>query len=477
MLWGSPWEAANLSPNRSRLNVGSPTDFKHEHSSWTREELVRNMRYLAKNSGFVREYRNTVARYSAPVRPQSLVEDEAWRTEAEALYADRRRVADVTARLSGEKIQNLISKAIDTDGEIFILKTLDRATRLPKLQLIECHRVGDFEGGRNDTLDGFKLNSQGRAVAIQVQQDNGKGRLIPMRGVMHIADHESASAMRGVPTLSHAINHRLDVEELLALEKKGVKDNAEIARIIRLAGGAELDDEELADMLGGTQDEDAERTDPSALAKILGGKAVALQEGEDIESFQSQRPNPTFTGFLDHLDRESAMGGWAYEFFVNPSGINAGAVRLILERVDRAAAERSQLILDKFLRPDWFFVIGTAIDNGELKPIKNWHKITGSFPKRPTVDAGRNEESIRRSIDKGLISPSEAVAERGKSFAEVIEATAQDIKTVEKIAKRYGCNPDHLFQFNAAGRAPAQGIAGTAPSAKPPKEDDYKKKK
>lgn len=461
---GSPWEAANPSPNRSQLNVGAPTDHKHELTSFTREELIRNMRYLRKNSGFVREYTNTLALYSAPVSPQSIVEDHAWRTEAEQLYADRRRVADVTGRFTGDEVQSMISKSIDTDGEIFVLKVYDRATQLPRLQMIESHRVGNF-GPDTNTIDGFKLDSRGKPTAIRILQDNGKSRLVPMRGVMHIFDPESPSALRGTPTLSHAINHRLDVEELLAIEKKGVKDNLEIARIIRLATGTDLDEDEVEEFLGNSGVTEAERSDPKAMMRILGGKAFALQEGENVESFNSNRPNPTFTGFIQHLDRESALGSLPYEFIINPSGINAGAVRLVIARVQRIAQKRSQIILEKFLRPDWFFVIGSAIDNGELAPIKGWNRISGGFPKQVTVDAGRNDESLRRSIEMGLITPSDAFAEQGKTFDEAMEQKAADLKSLQAIAKRHGLNPDELFKFAKA----ASTVGATAPSAKKPK--------
>lgn len=460
LLWGSAWEGANESPNRGRIPGASPTEFSVEFDGYTRNELMRKMRYLRKNSGFVREYINTLALYSCPVTPQSLVEDGGWRREAEALYNERRRIADLTGRFSGDQVQTLISKAIDTDGEIFIVKVLDDVTGLPRVQLIEAHRVGDY--GAKDTTDGIKIDNRGRVVAIRVMQSSGESRLVPARGVMHVFDPESPSAYRHSSPLSHAINHRLDVEELLAIEKKGVKDNLEITRIIQRLAGDDVDDDELEGLLGGTYS--GESTDPMAMQKILGGKAFITQPGEKIESFSPNRPTPTFTGFIEHLDKESALGAFPYEF-INPAQLSGASSRLVTARVQRIAMRRSDVILEKYLRPDWFFVIGSAIDNGELPAIKGWHKIKGGYPKQVTVDAGRNDESLRRNIEMGIVPPSDAFAETGKSFAESMEQKAQDLKTLEEIASRNGLQPDQLFRFVAAN---PNSLSVTPPSAKDP---------
>ena len=461
-LWGSPWEGANESPNRGRIPGASPSEFSVEFTEFTRGELMRKMRYLRKNSGFVREYVNTLALYACPVAPQSLVEDGGWRRDAEALYNERRRIADVTGRFSGDQVQSLISKSMDTDGEIFGVKVLDDITELPRVQLIEAHRVGDF--GAGDTTDGIKVDKRGRPVAIRVMQTSGESRLVPMRAVMHIFDPESPSAYRHTSPLAHAINHRLDVEELLAIEKKGVKDNLEITRIIQRLAGDDVDDEELDALLGGTHS--GEATDPMAMQKILGGKAFITQPGEKVESFVPNRPTPTFTGFIEHLDKESALGAFPYEF-LNPASMNGAAARLVTARVQRIALRRSEVILEKYLRPDWFFVIGKAIDDGELPAIKGWHRIKGGFPRQVTVDAGRNDESIRRNIEMGITPPSDAFAETGKSFSESMEPKAQDLKTLEEIAARHNLTPDQLFRFSMSGN---NSLSVTPPSAKPPKK-------
>ena len=103
----------------------------------------------------------------------------------------------------------------------------------------------------------------------------------------------------------------------MALEKHAVKDNADVARILKTERG-ELD-EESGDFSVGSQSAPADGSDPVSLQRIIGGKLVALKPNESLDSFQSNRPSPTFTGFLEVLRRDSALGVLPFEFAADSS--------------------------------------------------------------------------------------------------------------------------------------------------------------
>lgn len=447
LLWGSPWDSANRSPNRSPVPGGSPTDHEKELTPSTRNELIKGSRYLAKSSGFTKEQIETMSLYAVPVMPRGQTMSVQWNRDAQALYADRRKVCDITGRHSGNAVQRLICEAVDRDGEIFAIKVSDPATQLPRLQLVETHRVGDF--GKGGTRDGFVINSWGQPTAIRVLLDSGVTALVPMNAVIHVFDPTSPSALRHEPKTSAMINHRVDAEEILAIEKKGVKDNLEVTRVTTLAPGEEPTEENIPGMLssGGG---DSERTDVALMNQILGGKNMVMKAGEDVKSWQSNRPNPTFTGFMEHLDRESALGGMPYGFAINPHSLTTPGVRLVVMRAARKAARRSQMIIERYLEADWFFVIGDAIANGELDAIDNWWNIKGGTPKQATVDVGRNDENIRKNIEAGIMSPSEAANETGNDFYDLVDQTAQDIETIEEIANLRKIDADRLYRVLAA---------------------------
>src|SRR5205823_4472232 len=121
--------------------------------------------------------------------------------------------------------------------------------------------------------------------------------------------------------------HILDELELLALEKHAVKDNADVSRVLKTER-ADLDEDGDFAIRTANRGDAAANSDPGALQKIVGGKLVALKPGESLDSFQPNRPSPTFTGFLEHLRRDSALGLIPFEFAADSSKVGGAGVRL-----------------------------------------------------------------------------------------------------------------------------------------------------
>ena len=93
--------------------------------------------------------------------------------------------------------------------------------------------------------------------------------------------------MRSHPTIQHSINHVLDEMELLALEKHAVKDNADVARMLKTAAAKSTT---TATSWWAGSGGGSESSDPVSLQRIVGGKLVALKPDESLDSFQIQPP-------------------------------------------------------------------------------------------------------------------------------------------------------------------------------------------
>jgi len=230
---------------------------------------------------------------------------------------------------------------------------------------------------------------------------------------------------------------------MLALEKHAVKDNADIARILKRESGS-LD--ESGDFSVETGEQPNAASDAALLQRIVGGKLVALKPGESLDSFQSNRPSPVFTGFLEHLKRDSAAGMLPYEFVLDASNIGGAGVRLIVAKADRRFSYRQMILIQRLLQPTWGYVIGDAIDRGELAPVKSWNKVGWVCPRRVTVDAGREAESHRKDVEMGLLSFSDHYSELGADFREELERRAQDAKAILETAARYGVPVEMLWK-------------------------------
>jgi len=432
--WASPYDAANWSPNRGRVPGSAPRDAKLDLSPGVRSELVRRSRYLHRNSGFVREMVSNMAIYSTGdgIKPQAQSSDAQWNRAAEEYFANWASRCEITGRYSFEECQNLVCRGIDVDGEYFIHKTRDSAGR-PILQMIEAHRIGDFPGAE-ETVDGIGLDAFGAPTFYRMLLDDGTSHDLPAPAILHVFEPESASAVRNAATIQHSINHVLDEMELLALEKHAVKDNADVARILKTARG-EIDQD--SDFSLGNASSGQESSNPSTLQKIVGGKLVALKPDESLESFQSNRPSPTFTGFLTHLRRDSALGVLPYEFAADSSSVGGAGVRLVVAKADRRFSFRQLILIQRFIRPVWAYVISNAIQSGALSYAPNWQRVSATTPRRITVDAGREAQQNRADVEMGLKTLSEHFAEQGMDFEKEMRIRAQNARRMLDLAQEF----------------------------------------
>lgn len=439
----SIYESANHSPRRGQVPGAAPRDAKQDLTPHVRRELVKRSRYLAKNSGFVRELVGNMAIYSTGdgIRPQAQSEDPDWNRKAEAYFRGWSTRCEVTGRFSFEEVQALVCRGMDVDGEYFIHLTRSRIG-LAALQLIESHRIGDSNTS-TQSCHGITLDAWGAPISYRVIEDKG-GRELPASSVLHVFEPENASSVRNAPTLQHSINHVIDEMELLALEKHAVKDNCDVTRILKTEAGELKDDSDFA--IEGDPAPGSEGSSPASLQQITGGKLVALKPNESLDSFEPKRPSPTFTGFLEHLRRDSALGVLPYEFAADSSKVGGAGVRLAVTKADRRFSYRQMILIQRLIKPVWFYVIGDAIDRGELPAVPGWWKISCVTPRRITVDAGREAQQNRADVEMGLKTISDHYEELGADFGEELERRARDAKMILEAASRHGVPLEMLWK-------------------------------
>ena len=202
----SVFESANQSPRRASVPGCGPRDTSLDLTPGIRSELVRRSRYLVKNSGFLQEIIGSMALYSIGdgIMPQPASKDASWNKQALDYFKRWSRHAEITGRFDLTTCQYLVCMALETDGEIFILKTEEEGE--PKIQLIETHRIGSTEEDTTESvcIDGIRLSELGRPLSYRLLLDNGKYRDLAARDVLHIFTPMSISQVRGYPTIQHS---------------------------------------------------------------------------------------------------------------------------------------------------------------------------------------------------------------------------------------------------------------------------------
>jgi capsid protein len=435
------WQSIGVTRARRAAYGAEPRDLRRDLTPYDRLTMVRKCRWAERNSGLFKQILADICLYTVGdgIKPQSHASTPEMQERYEAYFAEKAKRIDITNRFSFYQAQSILLRGMIRDGDSFAAKVRNGAGEA-KLQLMEAHRVGDpLEGKVPEGMhDGIQFGPYGEYIAVNIYRSDGSSRQILAQSMMMVVDQEYASGARGVPLLQHSINSIQDEMEILALEKQAVKDNGDITRIIKKQGG--VIDGDMANELGNATGS------YSNLANTMGGKVIALEPGESMDSFQSNRPNATFTGFLSALERDISMGVLPYEFVGDSSKLGGATVRLITAKAGRVFSKYQSIIIENFCVPTWGYIIGQGIADGEIPDDPEWNRVSWTTPKSVTVDAGREAANDRADVEMGLLSMSELYAQRGLDFRTEMAKRASDMVHIKDLADQYGIPFELLFR-------------------------------
>jgi capsid protein len=434
------WQSVGQTRLRRGIYNGPAQDLRRDMKPSDRLTMVKRCRWAERNSGLFKQILNDLVLYTVGdgIKPQSHATDPALADRYEEYFAEKSRRIDITNRFSFAQVQQILMRAMARDGDSFAAKVRNGLGD-PKLQLIEAHRVGDpMDVPPPENMhDGCIFGEYGELIAFNVYRSDGSNRQILAQSMMHVVDHEYASGARGIPLLQHSINSIQDEMDILELEKLAVKDNADVTRVIKKTGGF-IDGDMASELGAGTSYEN--------IAARMGGKLLALEPGEEFQSFTSNRPSPTFTGFLAALERDISQGVLPYEFVNDPSKIGGASVRLITAKAGRVFGKYQQILIEQLCQPTWGYIIGQGIASGELPDDPTWATVSWTTPKSVTVDGGRDATNDRADVEMGLLSMSELYAQRGLDFRTEMKKRAADMVHIQNLAAEYGIPFELLFR-------------------------------
>jgi capsid protein len=465
----SGWQSTMFSNARRAIFGQAPGDLRQDLTPWNRMAMIRKCRWAERNSGLFKQILNDMVLYSVGdgIKAQSHASTPEMQEVYEAYFAERAKRIDITNRFSFYQAQAILLRGMIRDGDSFAAKVRN-AQGEAKLQLMEAHRVGDpldevtvIPG----IHDGIIYGPYGEYTAVNVYKSDGSNRQILAQSMMHVVDHEYASGCRGVPLLQTSINSIQDEMEILALEKQAVKDNGDVVRTISKQGG--VLDQDTANELGALN-----VPSYTSIANTMGGKLLVLDQGESMNSFQSNRPNSTFVGFLAALERDIAQGVLPYEFVGDSSKLGGATVRLVTAKAGRVFSKYQGIIIETFCVPTWGYIIGQGIAAGDIPDDPHWNRVSWTTPKSVTVDAGREAANDRADVEMGLLSMSELYAQRGLDFRTEMAKRAADMVHIQDLAKEYGIPFELLFRPTNTPIGTVEGVDSEAETEADMGEDE-----
>ena len=362
------------------------------------------------------------------------------------------KTCDVTNRHSFKKLVQLAAEERPVDGDCgFVIR---RSGEGLKLQLVPATRIGnpnDTAVASNNYFQGIITNDFGQPVAYRIYRVTRDGVYfgaedIPANQFCHYMDPFRVDQYRGITDFHAAIQTARMLHDILQAEKAGVRFSSQQAALIfndrGVANPRNLFQPNPALSLPSGQQQKNELTEV--------GMIRYFQNSDRVEVMPS-RPSQAFTGFVQHLMKEIAIGvGVPEAVLFTTQDYKGPSVRAEFAAADRVFTRQQGVLTDKVLDPIKDAVILDAIARGEIPPppllagetmVHALRRATAGewrFPAKLSIDVGRESAANMNENRQGAKSLQEIAAEEGTDAFTRLEQIAIEAAYVKQLAEKYG---------------------------------------
>jgi capsid protein len=397
------------------------------------------------------------------------------RTIAEYFHAWCKK-ADVTGRHSFRQLVGMALQMRPVDGDcgFAIRKTADGI----RLQLVPADLIGNpneismFE----KYIDGIVVDDFGKPVAFRVFQRDRNGSYsnpedVPARAFCHYFDPFRADQYRGVTEFHAVINTARMLKGILDAEQVGVRFASQQAALVFNERGSASPRQAFSAAPSLTLDNGQQRKDE--ISEI--GMIKYLNTSDKVEVMPS-RPSSAFTGFVEHLMDEIAMGlGIPGGVLFGTQGYKGPNVRAEFAQADRVWDRHRGVLSDKVLDPIKNDVILIGIAEGEIPPppakegetavqaLRRALRGEWRWPARMSIDVGRESTANLNENRQGIKSGQQIAAENGYDYEDTLEQLAIEAAKVSELAARYGV-PETAIRLTTSSLPSTPSAAAAAGS-------------
>ena len=350
------------------------------------------------------------------------------------LWNDWTEWPEVTFEHDWAGVQRLLARSLFRDGEVFVQviagdrKFLDHGTRIPlSLELIEADQVPlDFNDPARGITQGIERDAWGRPRAYYVYKTHpgalygasaassfvGDMKRIPTENILHLKLTDRIKQARGVTRFASVIRRLNDVKQYEDDERIAANIAARMTAFIKKT----LPDLAPPDTI------DAPRQFELSPGMIFDD----LRPGEDVGLIDTKRPNPQVEDFRKGQLRAAAAGfGVSYSSLARDYNGTYSSQRQELVEQQGDYDGNSALFIGQLVRPVWQRAVEVAIISGVIAIPKDLQELTASRAEyqaqaMPWIDPLREYQSLGEAINARLLSPQQAIRERGGNPAEVI---------------------------------------------------------
>jgi lambda family phage portal protein len=419
---------------------------------YTLKAMRARSRDLAQNNDYARRYLDLVATNVVGPRgitlqvrarePNGALDQLANQILERAFYQwGRPGVCTVDGRLSWVDAQKVFIESVVRDGECFVLFVEDEANPFHfRLQFIDADLV---DQDKNEVLPdgtqirmGVEVDATGRPVAYYVKarhpddyQFSGqyvRDIRIPADRMIHAFRQDRVGQTRGTPWTATAMTR---------LKMLGGYEEAELV-------AARIGASKMGFFISESGDEfqaDGPNADGTLNMNAQPGEFMQLPAGVNFKEYNPQHPSTAFREFEKAMLRGIASGlGVSYTSLANDlESVSYSSIRQgLLEERDQWRTVQHWMI-EHFCQPVYLRWLRNALDFGAVSlPGNKYFKFSETqwVPRGwQWVDPRNEAEAQIVAINNGLMTRTQALAERGLDIEDVLRERASEDELITSV--------------------------------------------
>lgn len=453
----SGYSGANYDPGRGLVWWPS-MDTRQELDSFSRTELIRRIRFLFANEGFIRGLIRNSATLVGYQKPQAASGDREWDKQAEAAFRDScmvQEVFDIGGKFDFQTAQLLLKRLRFKDGDAFTVLTEAENGRA-RFAFYEGHQCQNPNkpAPNQNWKDGVLLGKGNRQLAYHFRNpEDETGTTVLAKDVIVSGEFDMPGLARPVPPLAHAVNHAIDITEVWAFLKKAIKASSLFGAVREMEGNAVP-----RARLGITGPGSTAATNTTGenveVSKVWDGAQIPrLTPGEKMKILADERPHPNVRQFVLDLVRDICVGfgGLQPEVVWEMGRLTGPGVRFILDVADRWIKDQ-QALDRRWCRRVWVYFIAKEIKAGRLPMpaagkdgVARWWNVQFVSQRNLTIDRGKESKSRREEIAAGVSTWSDWDEVDGNWWQDRVVQRVDEVAFAEWYCAKKGLDYEKIF--------------------------------
>lgn len=431
-------------------------DTRREISSYTRVEIMRRARALAENVGLATHILEGLADLIGYLTPMAATMDKEWNAAANLNFREKQsipEVFDAAGKFGFSEYQLHLDIASFRDGDILPVLT-ETSSGTARLATYEAHQISNPYGIPDNTegwRDGVRTNRFNRHLAYNLTdpEDRTRRRVVQAKDSIYYGHFKKHGHTRPVSILRHAINHLIDMAEIVRDVKYGIKIRNQIPFAVETSPGATtqmgsatrgiVGHVHQASRTGTGNDESGDTTEVTRqvnIEEILeGGNMPRLDPGQSIKALIDASPHPNQLALLAHMVRDISWGvGVAPEILWDINSLRGANNRLLNSKLQRWVGARL-LRKRNFVRRYWVYAIAKEMKAGRLPECRDpqWWKVAMLPQANITADRGREGKLDIELVANRMMSLRDFFAREGKDWLTEVQQIAEEDQELSKL--------------------------------------------